>query len=79
MKEGEKNVQEVLDWYDTINLSFLDYISSTIKDSDVSNFYRYLLGFKNMLRSVEYCGKSSLLGIRLVLNLNADYKYMTDQ
>ena len=65
----------MLDWYDTINLSFLDYISSTIKDSDVSSFYRYLLGFKNALRSVEYCGKASLLGIRLVLNLYVDYKY----
>ena len=36
----------------------------SIKDSDVSDFYRYIIGFKNLLRSVEFSGKSGIYGLR---------------
>ena len=51
-------------WYNDINSFLLDYISVSIKDSDVSDFYRYIISFKNLLRSVEFSGKSGAFGLR---------------
>ena len=44
----------MIKWYNDITSFLLDYISVSIKDSDVSNFYRYIIAFKNLLRSVEF-------------------------
>ena len=52
------------DRYDRINTLILDYISITIKDSDVSSFYRYVISMKNLLRATEYTGKAGIFGIR---------------
>jgi hypothetical protein len=57
-------ILQVLKWYNDINSFILDYISVSIKDSDVSDFYRYVIGFKNLLRSVEFSGKSGIFGLR---------------
>lgn len=64
IREGAKGIFEVLKWYNDINAFILDYISVSIKDSDVSDFYRYIIGFKNLLRSVEFSGKSGIYGLR---------------
>jgi hypothetical protein len=50
IRDGEKSIFEVLDWYNEIINFFIDYISLSIHDSDISEFYRYILGFKNLLR-----------------------------
>jgi hypothetical protein len=52
IREGEKSIFEVLDWYNEIINFFTDYISLSIHDSDISDFYRYIIGLKNMLRLV---------------------------
>lgn len=50
IREGEKGIFDVLNWYNEIINFVLDYISLSIHDSDVSDFYRYIIGFKNLLR-----------------------------
>ncbi len=78
IREGEKGIFEVLKWYNDITSFILDYISVSIKDSDVSDFYRYVIGFKNLLRSVEFSGKSAIFGLRyLALNF-LEREYMHD-
>jgi len=54
IREGDKSIFDVIKWYNEITSFLLDYISVSIKDSDVSNFYRYIIAFKNLLRSVEF-------------------------
>ena len=46
IREGEKTIFEVLKWYNEITTFILDYISVSIKDSDVSDFYRNVIAFK---------------------------------
>ena len=67
IRDGEKTTTllEVLDWYNKINSYLLNYFSTSIRESDLSSFYRYIIGFKNLMRSVEYCGKAGVWGIRL--------------
>ena len=60
---SQESVWKLLDWYDKINAFMIDYIAISVKDSDVS-FYRLLLGFKNLLRCIEFTGKSSFYGLR---------------
>jgi len=64
IREGEKGIFEVLNWYNEIIFFILDYISLSIHDSDVSDFYRLIIGFKNLLRSVEFSGKSGIYALR---------------
>ena len=64
IREGEKGIMQVLDWYNQINSFMLDYISTSVKESDLSSFYRLIIAFKNLQRSVEYSGKSGIFGIR---------------
>ncbi len=54
----------MLNWYNEIIAFILDYISLSIHDSDVANFYRFVIGFKNLLRSVEFSGKSGIYALR---------------
>lgn len=68
----------MLKWYNDITSFILDYISVSIKDSDVSDFYRYVIGFKNMLRSVEFSGKSSIFGLRYLAMGSVEREYMHD-
>lgn len=64
IREGEKGIFDVLNWYNEIINFVLDYISLSIHDSDVSDFYRFIIGFKNLLRSVEFSGKSGIYALR---------------
>ena len=64
--ERDKSMQEVFDWYNEVNSVTLNYVTYSIQDSDISNFYRFIIGYKNLLRSVEYAGKSGILGMEYV-------------
>ena len=64
IREGEKGIMQVLDWYNQINSFMLDYISTSVKESDLSSFYRLIIAFKNLQRSVEFSGKSVIFGMR---------------
>ena len=59
VRDSGKSIFEVLEWYNDIINFFIDYISLSIHDSDISEFYRYIIGFKNLLRclhdDVTYC------------------------
>ncbi|XP_071742958.1 uncharacterized protein [Lepeophtheirus salmonis] len=58
IRGGEATIFEVIDWYNQITSFLLTYISYSIHDSDVSDFYRYIISFKNILRSLEYASKT---------------------
>lgn len=64
IREGDKSIFDVLNWYNEIINFVLDYISLSIHDSDVSDFYRYIIAFKDLIRSVEYSGKSGIYALR---------------
>ena len=72
IKERNKSMQEVFDWYNEVNSVTLDYVTYSIQDSDISNFYRFIIGYKNLLRSVEYAGKSGILGMEYVASSSND-------
>ena len=55
---------EALKWYNDVNSDLLNYVSTTISEADFSDFHRYIIGFKDLVRSVEYSGKAGVLGIR---------------
>ena len=40
IQEGDKNVKEVLDSYEEVNTQTLKYVTYSIHDSDISDFYR---------------------------------------
>lgn len=52
-----------MDWYTAINGGLLDHLSKQIKETDNSGVWRHLVGFKNLLRSIECYGIASVHGI----------------
>ena len=40
IQEGDKAIAEVLDWYEEVNSQTLAYVTYSIHDSDISDFYR---------------------------------------
>ena len=40
IQEGDKAISEVLDWYEEVNSQTLAYVTYSIHDSDISDFYR---------------------------------------
>ena len=40
IQEGDKAIGEVLDWYEEVNSQTLAYVTYSIHDSDISDFYR---------------------------------------
>ncbi|XP_037028069.1 uncharacterized protein LOC119068546 [Bradysia coprophila] len=59
----ESSITEVMDWYTAINGGLLDHLSKQIKETDNSGVWRHLVGFKNLLRSIECYGIASVHGI----------------
>ncbi|XP_053609930.1 receptor-type guanylate cyclase gcy-1 isoform X1 [Plodia interpunctella] len=57
------SMTEVVEWYTNANAAFLSHLTKEIKDTDSSTIWRYLVGFKNLLRSIECKGIASVLGI----------------
>ncbi|KAG7308424.1 hypothetical protein JYU34_005624 [Plutella xylostella] len=54
---------EAVEWYTSANAALLNHLTTEIKDTDSSTIWRYLVGFKNLLRSIECKGIASVLGI----------------
>ena len=63
IKDRDKSIEEVFNWYNEVNGNTLNYVTYSIHDSDISNFYRFIIGYKNLLRSVEFAGKAGILGM----------------
>ena len=40
IQEGDKRIGEVLEWYEEVNSQTLNYVTFSIHDSDISDFYR---------------------------------------
>ncbi|XP_061716470.1 uncharacterized protein LOC133524448 isoform X1 [Cydia pomonella] len=61
--EKSMNMTDVVEWYTNANAALLNHLTKEIKDTDSSTIWRYLVGFKNILRSIECKGIASVLGI----------------
>ncbi|XP_063891866.1 uncharacterized protein LOC135117201 [Helicoverpa armigera] len=57
------SMTEAVEWYTNANAALLSHLTKEIKDTDSSTIWRYLVGFKNLLRSIECKGIGSVLGI----------------
>ncbi|XP_026674281.1 uncharacterized protein LOC108630979 isoform X2 [Ceratina calcarata] len=56
-------ITEVMAWYTSVNAAMLDHLTNQIKETDNSGVWRYLIAFKNLLRSIESLGIASVYGI----------------
>ncbi|KAL1138257.1 hypothetical protein AAG570_009946 [Ranatra chinensis] len=62
--EGEKaNMSEALQWYTSVNGAMLAHLTDQIKETDNNGVWRFLIAFKNLLRSIEHTGISMVYGI----------------
>ncbi|KAK0074000.1 hypothetical protein PV326_012836, partial [Microctonus aethiopoides] len=59
----ESTISEVMAWYTSVNAAMLDILTNQIKETDNSGVWRYLIAFKNLLRSIESLGIASVYGI----------------
>ncbi|PBC26595.1 Atrial natriuretic peptide receptor [Apis cerana cerana] len=59
----ESSITEVMTWYTSVNAAMLDHLTNQIKETDNSGVWRYLIAFKNLLRSIESLGIASVYGI----------------
>lgn len=50
-------------WYRVVNAAMLEHMSNQIKETNESGVWRYLIALKNLLRSIESFGLSSVFGI----------------
>ncbi|XP_070166336.1 uncharacterized protein [Polyergus mexicanus] len=57
------SISEVMAWYTSVNAAMLDHLTNQIKETDNSGVWRYLIAFKNLLRSIESLGIASVEGI----------------
>ncbi|KAL4715945.1 hypothetical protein ACJJTC_013245 [Scirpophaga incertulas] len=57
------SMTEAVEWYTNANAALLNHLTKEIKNTDSSTIWRYLVGFKNLLRSIECKGIASVLGI----------------
>ncbi|XP_065346334.1 guanylate cyclase 2G [Cloeon dipterum] len=57
------NVTEMVGWYNLVNAALLDHFTNQIKETDTSGVWRYLIAFKNILRSIENFGISMVYGL----------------
>ncbi|CAB0020299.1 unnamed protein product [Nesidiocoris tenuis] len=59
----ESTIREVLHWYSSFNAAMMTHITDQIKETDNSGVWRFLISFKNLLRSIEHIGISMVNGI----------------
>ncbi|XP_030751286.1 uncharacterized protein LOC115878819 [Sitophilus oryzae] len=59
----DTTVEQVLTWYTTVNAAMLDHLTTHIKETNTSGVWRYLLAFKNLLKSIESTGIASVYGV----------------
>ncbi|XP_055371528.1 uncharacterized protein LOC129605660 [Condylostylus longicornis] len=60
----ESSITEVMEWYTAINRALLTHMTKQIKETDNSGVWRYLVGFKNLLKSIECQAIASSYGIK---------------
>ena len=53
IQEGDKAISEVLDWYEEVNSQTLAYVTYSIHDSDISDFYREVAHLMFCLPSLD--------------------------
>ena len=56
-----KTIDDFLKLNVTLNDELLDYVIYSIHDSDISNFYHWIIGY---LRAVDYAGKGGMLTLQ---------------
>ncbi|ENN77945.1 hypothetical protein D910_00421 [Dendroctonus ponderosae] len=59
----ETTFTDVLAWYTSVNAAMLEHLTQQIKETDTSGVWRYLLAFKNLLKSIESTGIASVYGV----------------
>ncbi|XP_034249065.1 receptor-type guanylate cyclase gcy-3 isoform X2 [Thrips palmi] len=59
----ESTMSGALLWYNRVNTILLEHLTRQIKETDKSGVWRYLIAFKNLLRSIEHTGISMVQGI----------------
>ncbi|CAH1405097.1 unnamed protein product [Nezara viridula] len=59
----DSTIRDVLHWYNSVNAAMLAHLTDQIKETDNSGVWRYLIAFKNLLRSIEHIGISMVSGI----------------
>ena len=64
ISQDEEDINSILNWYKLTDAVFLDYLSQDIKMTNSSAVWRYLIGYKNLLRAVENLGIAVVYGIR---------------
>ncbi|KAH8372128.1 hypothetical protein KR093_010123, partial [Drosophila rubida] len=60
----DSSITEVMNWYTSINRGLLHHLNEQIKETDSSGVWRYLVGFKNLLKSIECQNIATSFGIR---------------
>ncbi|XP_005177981.1 uncharacterized protein LOC101893791 [Musca domestica] len=60
----DNSITDVMNWYTAINKALLYHLSEQIKEADNSGVWRYLVGFKNLLKSIESQNIASSFGIK---------------
>ena len=50
ISQDEEDINSILDWYKLTDAVFLDHLSQEIKLTNSSAVWRYLIGYKNLLR-----------------------------
>ena len=64
ISQDEEDINSILNWYKLTDAVFLDYLSQDIKMTNSSAVWRYLIGYKNLLRAIENLGIAVVYGIR---------------
>nr|XP_016941251.2 uncharacterized protein LOC108018235 [Drosophila suzukii]XP_036670048.1 uncharacterized protein LOC108018235 [Drosophila suzukii]XP_036670049.1 uncharacterized protein LOC108018235 [Drosophila suzukii] len=64
LEPEESSITEVMNWYTSINRGLLHHLNEQIKETDNSGVWRYLVGFKNLLKSIECQNIATSFGIR---------------
>ena len=82
MYQGEgDSVQAKMNWYTSINYYIMDAMIQRIKDADISSIWKLLLSYKDLIRSVEFFGISTVEGLnyfgRGTLNAERFVNYLT--
>jgi len=62
--QDEEDINSILYWYKFTDAVFLDHLSQDIKLTNSSAVWRYLIGYKNLLRAIENLGIAVVYGIR---------------
>ena len=57
------------------NIWTVKIVYDVLQESEVGLFYRYILSLKNLLRSIEACGKAGVFGLRYLSEGKLEKKY----